>query len=165
MAGGEWYCLMTHPRCERGAEDELRDAGCEVYLPMLTRQAVRRGRRLEVTEPLFPGYVFATVGAGQSFYDLRDLDSVRRFVSMDGLPLRMRADRIEQMRHAQALCLLAEPVKPLFAIGEPVMLVSLPGSPIARIIAARPGDRWVIAARWFAATHLIDVSACNLVSA
>ena len=39
----------------------LRLAGFEVYLPRLREQRIVRGRRVEVTPPLFPGYCFVAI--------------------------------------------------------------------------------------------------------
>ena len=36
-------------------------AGFEVYLPRLREQRIVRGRRVEVTPPLFPGYCFVAI--------------------------------------------------------------------------------------------------------
>ena len=39
----------------------LRLAGFEVYLPRLREQRIVRGRRVEVTPPLFPGFCFVAI--------------------------------------------------------------------------------------------------------
>jgi len=46
---------------ERLALHFLRLAGFEVYLPRLREQRIVRGRRVEVTPPLFPGYCFVAI--------------------------------------------------------------------------------------------------------
>ena len=46
---------------ERLALHFLRLAGFEVYLPRLREQRILRGRRVEVTPPLFPGYCFVAI--------------------------------------------------------------------------------------------------------
>ena len=46
---------------ERLALHFLRLAGFEVYLPRLREQRIVRGRRVEVTPPLFPGYCFVVI--------------------------------------------------------------------------------------------------------
>ena len=46
---------------ERLALHFLRLAGFEVYLPRLRAQRILRGRRVEVTPPLFPGYCFVAI--------------------------------------------------------------------------------------------------------
>jgi transcriptional antiterminator RfaH len=46
---------------ERLALHFLRLARFEVYLPRLREQRILRGRRVEVTPPLFPGYCFVAI--------------------------------------------------------------------------------------------------------
>jgi hypothetical protein len=46
---------------ERVALHFLRLAGFEVYLPRLREQRILRGRRVEVTPPLFPSYCFVAI--------------------------------------------------------------------------------------------------------
>ena len=46
---------------ERLALHFLRLAGFEVYLPRLREQRIVRGRRVEVTPPLFPGFCFVAI--------------------------------------------------------------------------------------------------------
>ena len=46
---------------ERLALHFLRLAGFEVYLPRLRAQRIVRGRRVEVTPPLVPGYCFVAI--------------------------------------------------------------------------------------------------------
>lgn len=55
----QWFGLEIRPQCEFLAKQYL---GCEVYLPLVTRQ-FRISRRCKKKErrsgPMFPGYVFA----------------------------------------------------------------------------------------------------------
>ena len=46
---------------ERLALHFLGLAGFEVYLPRLREQRIVRGRKVDVTPPLFPGYVFVAI--------------------------------------------------------------------------------------------------------
>jgi hypothetical protein len=39
----------------------LEQAGYEVYLPKIRQRRHRKGRRIEVLSPLFPGYLFARI--------------------------------------------------------------------------------------------------------
>lgn len=159
---GQWFCVMTSPRQERVAEESLRAEGCDAYCPMLTAERVRNRRKVIGSEPLFPGYVFTTVSPEQSFYDLRALDGVARFVSFAGRPAIIPAKAVEALRTAEALCQLSETVKPLFAAGEPVRPVSMPYGPIGRIVRAAPRDRWIVAMKWLGVEREVTVSACQL---
>lgn len=53
-----WYVAQTRPRQEAIAELNLQRQGFTCYLPRLTQPKRVRGRWQDVTEVLFPGYIF-----------------------------------------------------------------------------------------------------------
>lgn len=74
-----WFVIKTNPRCERRAEDGLRAAGFQVYMPMASRLIRRRNQkaRQRVYQPLLTGYLFVGLDEGTpGFYDLRLVDGV-----------------------------------------------------------------------------------------
>lgn len=54
-----WYVIRTKPCQEERALVNLENQAIAAYLPQVTLQRVRRGKRSAVTEALFPGYIFA----------------------------------------------------------------------------------------------------------
>jgi transcriptional antiterminator RfaH len=56
-----WTATRLVPQQERLALHCLGLAGFDVYLPRLREQRIVRGRRVEVTPPLFPGYCFVAI--------------------------------------------------------------------------------------------------------
>jgi transcriptional antiterminator RfaH len=56
-----WACARLMPRQEALALHCLGLAGYETYLPRLRERRVSRGRRITVTPPLFPGYLFILI--------------------------------------------------------------------------------------------------------
>jgi transcriptional antiterminator RfaH len=63
--GTAWYCLRAQPKHEHIAAAHLRrEAGVEVFLPRIRyRRATRQGPA-QVTEAMFPGYLFARFELG-----------------------------------------------------------------------------------------------------
>jgi len=53
-----WYAIQTKGRQEAVAEENLARQGFVVHLPLLRAPKRRRGKWLNVVEPLFPGYLF-----------------------------------------------------------------------------------------------------------
>jgi transcription elongation factor/antiterminator RfaH len=53
-----WYVLHTKSRFESVVNDALLKKALEVYLPRTRVRSRRRDRRLMITVPLFPGYLF-----------------------------------------------------------------------------------------------------------
>lgn len=58
MERKRWYVVFTKPRREPVATENLERQGFEVYFPRLRVNCLRRNRRVEVVEPLFPRYLF-----------------------------------------------------------------------------------------------------------
>jgi len=56
-----WACAQLQPQRERLALHCLALAGYVTYLPRLRQHRVSRGRRLETTPALFPGYAFVLI--------------------------------------------------------------------------------------------------------
>jgi transcription antitermination factor NusG len=57
----KWYVVLTNPKQETRAEEHLRAQGGEVFLPRITLEKMRKSKRVNVTESLFPGYLFVNV--------------------------------------------------------------------------------------------------------
>ena len=78
-----WCCAQVEPRRERLASYTLGLAGYEIYQPLLREQRrSRNGRKITVTPPLFPGYLFLWVVSG--WWNARWSPGVVRLI-MDGL--------------------------------------------------------------------------------
>jgi transcriptional antiterminator RfaH len=56
-----WCAARLMPKREAVATQCLALAGFDVYLPRLREHRVIRGRRVEVSPPLFPGYLFVAI--------------------------------------------------------------------------------------------------------
>ena len=55
----KWYAIYTKPRHENPVTSRLRDIGIEVLNPQLKSKRYKYNKLMEVTEPLFPCYLFA----------------------------------------------------------------------------------------------------------
>ncbi len=53
-----WYVLYTHSRCEFKVEKSLQTKCIKTYLPVKKTIKQWSDRKKEITQPLFPGYVF-----------------------------------------------------------------------------------------------------------
>lgn len=53
-----WLLLQTKPREEQRASEQLKNIGCQTFLPTIQVEKITRGKRTTKTEPLFPGYIF-----------------------------------------------------------------------------------------------------------
>lgn len=76
----QWFAVLTKPRQELRAEEQLRQQGYEVYYPRIRQEQRRRGRWLQVVEPLFPRYLFVQLAQG---YD--DFAPIRSTIGVSDL--------------------------------------------------------------------------------
>jgi transcriptional antiterminator RfaH len=86
-----WACAQVEPRRERLASHCLALAGYQLYQPLLREQRRSHGRKIIVTPPLFPGYLFLWVVSG--WWNARWAAGVRRLV-MDGQVLARVPDAV-----------------------------------------------------------------------
>ena len=119
-----WCAARLMPKREAVATQCLALAGFEVYLPRLRERRVIRGRRLEVSPPLFPGYLFVAIVL--QWHGARWCPGVLNLL-MDGeRPARVPDAVIAELRGRErnGLVELAKP--PRFRRGDRVRIVQGP---------------------------------------
>ena len=81
----DWYAAFCQPRKEELAERNLLNQGYSVFLPRLATQRQRRGKWVDVIEPLFPRYLFvAPSSERQSLSPVRSTFGVNTLVRFGG---------------------------------------------------------------------------------
>lgn len=70
-----WFLVQSKARDEFRAAQQLESQQLDVFLPLLAVERLRRGRRVAVREPLFPGYLF--VRFDPQFISLTSIQSTR----------------------------------------------------------------------------------------
>lgn len=96
-----WYVVRTRPRSEEIAARHLGRHDVGVYLPRLAlkpfQSAGLHGR--ELTEPLFPGYLFAELDLSSHFRAVSRTPGVRNFLCFGGeLPSQIDPEIISTLR-------------------------------------------------------------------
>jgi transcriptional antiterminator RfaH len=138
-----WACAQVEPRRERLASHCLGLAGYEIYQPLLREQRRSHGRRIVVTPPLFPGYLFVWVVSG--WWNARWSPGVVRLI-MDGLqPAHVSEQIIAEIRSRErgGFVELSKPhgLKP----GMCVRVISgLLSEQIGMLAALRPHERVLV---------------------
>ncbi len=98
-----WYCLYSKPHAERVANDALARKGIETYLPMIIRRRRRRGELRQVSEPLFPCYLFAQADLDiVGISALRWTTGLRDVVHFNGSPAPVPAELVGRLRERLA---------------------------------------------------------------
>jgi transcriptional antiterminator RfaH len=82
-----WYLVYTKPRQERLARENLQRQGYEAYLPLVQRNRRRSGRYHQITEALFPRYLFIYLDCEtDNWAPIRSTCGVSGLVRFGGLP-------------------------------------------------------------------------------
>ena len=139
-----WCCAQVEPRRERLASYTLGLAGYQVYQPLLREQRrSRSGRRITVTPPLFPGYLFLWVVSG--WWNARWSPGVVRLI-MDGLaPAHVPEAVIGEIKSRERNGLVELPKLSRLAPGMKVKVLQGPlHDQIGLLAALRPHERVLV---------------------
>ncbi len=71
VIGPQWYAVHTSSRHEKQVAGKLAERGIEYFLPLYEELRRWTDRRVKVQLPLFPGYLFVHMVAGQKMDVLR----------------------------------------------------------------------------------------------
>ena len=99
-AARAWYCAKTKPKHDHIASANLRkNLGLEVFSPRLrSEQTTIRGVIKNITEPVFPGYVFVRCAIEEHLDQIRHTSGISGVVNFGGRIPTVPADVIEDLR-------------------------------------------------------------------
>jgi len=92
-----WYAFVTKPRHEKKADEALKAAGIESYLPLKKTLNKWKDRKKWVETPLFSCYIFSKIPYVNR-YDVIKIPSVVRIVGFQNQPTPVRSEEITAVR-------------------------------------------------------------------
>jgi len=117
-----WYAVYTYPRHEKAVAEQLETKFVETFLPTFASRSRWKDRNVEISRPLFPGYVFTRICLGDRT-KVVSIPSVVRILSFNGRPAEISDQEIESIR----LCVrggAALEAHPFPEVGERVRVCS-----------------------------------------
>lgn len=132
-----WYVASTRPHQEARAIENLARQGYRTWFPRY-RRTRRHARRFDtVLAPLFPGYIFVGLDAGQqSWRSIGGTYGVRQLISFGGSPAPLPNDFVDQLRARSDAEGLVHACESSLAPGMSVRVVSGPFAEcVGRLIA------------------------------
>jgi transcriptional antiterminator RfaH len=97
-----WYVIHTKPRQESQAVENLERQGYTAYCPQITISKRRRNAWHQVSEPLFPRYLFIELTEGEDdFGPIRSTLGVSNMLRFGGKPAIIGNDIIESLRQQE----------------------------------------------------------------
>lgn len=139
-----WYLIHTKPRLEQCALENLQNQGFECFMPQIRAEKLRRGKLVEVDEPLFPRYFFIQLDTGnhaQSWHPIRSTKGVSRLVSFGQEPAKVGDDLVS---HIRAQCGSTEVQQRHFTPGETVQISDGPFAGLEAIYQMSDGEQRVM---------------------
>lgn len=110
----DWYVVLTKPKQELRAQDNLERQGGVVFVPMFANERISRGKRVVRQEPLFPGYLFLQTDAqGELLSKVRSTFGVRQLLTFAGQVMTEDSRIIEDRRQRSNTANLIQP----FSVG------------------------------------------------
>jgi transcriptional antiterminator RfaH len=94
-----WYLLQCKPRQNFRAEKHLLNQGFTCYQPVVQTERIQQGKRRDVSEPLFPGYLFIRLcSVNDNWGPIRSTRGVTRMVGFNGHPYPVPDTVIDALR-------------------------------------------------------------------
>ena len=140
-----WHLLLTKPRGEEEAVSNLMDQEYEVYLPRISVKKLLRGRYKQVTEAMFPRYLFINLAAGvDSWGPIRSTPGVSGLVRFRMGHATAPDSLIEALRQREDESGLIPQQPHSLSKGDNVCIVDGPFKNIEAIFHAVSGEERVI---------------------
>ncbi|WP_435607647.1 transcription/translation regulatory transformer protein RfaH [Pseudomonas knackmussii] len=85
--GKQWYLIQCKPRQDMRALEHLERQGYQCLLPTHEVERLQKGKLQQLTEPLFPGYLFIHLDrVDDNWMPIRSTRGVNQIVSFGGRP-------------------------------------------------------------------------------
>lgn len=98
-----WHIVLTKPKQENRAKENLENQGIEVFLPLFHKETIKNGKRVNKIEPLFPGYLFIKLDKGSSLFSkVRSTFGVNKLLSFGAEPVVIERALIEDLQSRSA---------------------------------------------------------------
>ena len=101
MTSPNWLLLQVKPRQEMRALENLERQQAQCYCPKIQVEKLRRGKRIQVEEALFPGYLFInaqTQQNGLTYTSIRSSRGVSKIVGFGTEPVTIPEALIDQLK-------------------------------------------------------------------
>lgn len=140
-----WYAVFCKPRGEITAHLNLVNQGYQVYLPRLQSKRRKAGKWIDVSEPLFPRYLFVRpCDAGQSLSPVRSTLGVSGIVRFGTQPAVVSNELIDALRMREDPVSGACVTEEIFTPGGTVRFLEGPFAGLDAVFSKKSGDERVV---------------------
>jgi transcriptional antiterminator RfaH len=111
MSAPNWLLLQVKPRQEMRALENLERQNGDCYCPQIWVEKLSRGKRIQVEEALFPGYLFINAQPeqnGLTYTSIRSSRGVSKIVGFGVEPIKVPETLIAQIKLREHMSLAGE---------------------------------------------------------
>lgn len=102
-SGQAWFALYVMPQHELRVSADLTGRGFPAFLPMISTQRVRRGRKVKLKRPVFPGYVFTAFDINRDCRAINATDGVEYILENNDVPVSIPIRIIEELQRLDSI--------------------------------------------------------------
>lgn len=141
-----WYLLQCKPREVFRALEHLTNQGYDAFLPTLKREAMRRGKRETLVEPLFPHYCFVLLSdIADNWAPIRSTRGVTKLVRFGDLPLAVPDAVVDALKAREASIQSGHTApQALFELDQRVAICEGPLAGLNAVFESQDGDERVV---------------------
>ena len=144
MNSANWLLLQVKPRQEIRALENLERQQAQCYCPLIQVEKLSRGKRIQVAEALFPGYLFINAQpqqSGLSYTTIRSSRGVSKIVSFGAEPITIPEELIKQLKEREGSGLINAKEKNLPLKGDSVNILEGPFKGLQAIYSHADGQQ------------------------
>jgi transcriptional antiterminator RfaH len=144
MNSANWLLLQVKPRQEMRALENLERQQAQCYCPFIQVEKLSRGKRIQVTEALFPGYLFINAQpqqGGLSYTTIRSSRGVSKIVSFGAEPITIPEALIEELKQREDSGLINAQEKNLPLKGDRVNILEGPFKGLQAVYSHADGQQ------------------------
>ena len=140
-----WYLVSTKPQKDSYAQEQLINQGYEVYRPVTNRIKTRANKKVQITESLFPRYLFVRMQNGvDDWGPVRSTRGVAGIVKFGAQPAKVDDSLIDEIKSREKVWGEQTIDKDKFKKGQAVTVTKGPFSGLDAVFASYNGEQRVI---------------------
>ncbi len=141
----QWYVVQTKPRKESVAVEHLERQGYIAYCPQISSARHRRKRWQQITEPLFPRYLFVQLNRGvDNFSPIRSTVGVLNMLRFGNTPATIQHRVIEGIQHQEQYLVDGASHHPNWEPGDSLEIINGPFAGMKGLFESKSGEERVI---------------------
>ena len=144
MSVANWLLLQVKPRQEIRALENLERQNAECYCPKIWIEKLSRGKRIQVQEALFPGYLFINAQLEQSgltYTSIRSSRGVSKIVGFGVEPIKIPEGLIAQIKQREEAMPTGASAKDLPQPGDSVNILEGPFNGLKAVFSRTDGQQ------------------------